>query len=165
MRYQTITEALKLLAISHKANESFATGLESDKDAADNTKYPLIFLPPPSLDGALNLESFSSNSVWNIHLEVQEQLSDESTADEKQESLDRTLEILRDVYYQFILDGSDTKNITVNNLTETIDFELSTTSPFKPFITIGDGITGWMVDFSIQESNSNDLCHLSDVFT
>ena len=164
MRYQTIIQAIKERSESHKANESFATGLESDKDAADNTKYPLIFLPPPSFEETASIESLSSNTIWSIHLEVQEQLSDESTADQKQEALDRTREILKDIYFQFVIDGLDCREITFNNVTENLDFNLSSTSPFQPFMDLGNNITGWMVDFSIQEADSKSLCNLSDVF-
>lgn len=165
MRYQSIIQAIKEITESHKASLTFASGLESDIDPASATNYPLIFLPPPSFTEPQSIDSISSNTIWRLHLESHEILSDTSTTDQKQEALDRTREYLRDVYYKFILDyGFDVKSVTVNNLTEELDFKLTAASEFSPFIQIGDGITGWQVDFTIQEGINNNLCHLTDVF-
>tara|TARA_R100001244_G_C5160731_1_gene130971 strand:- start:818 stop:1315 length:498 start_codon:yes stop_codon:yes gene_type:complete len=164
MRYQTIIEGIKLIVESHKSDLTFFSGLESDKDPANNVHYPLIFLPPPIPTEPLTLESISSNTKWLLHIESQELLSNDSTTQQKQEALDRTREYLRDVYYKFILNGFDITSVTFNNVTEDLDFKLDTEAPFQAFIDINDGVTGWMVDFTIQESDNNNLCHLDDVF-
>lgn len=163
MRYQTILQAVKEVADSHKANQSFVTGLESDIDV-ENAQYPLIFMPPPSFEESENTQSLSSNTIWNLHIESQELLSTESTLQQKNEALDRTREILRDVYFKLVLNGMDSESITFNNVTEVLDFTVTKSSPFSPFVDLGNNMTGWFVDFSIQENNNNDLCNLSDVF-
>jgi len=164
MRYQTIVEGIRDIAESHKSIETFATGLESDIDPSASTLYPLIFLAPPTPTAPLTQDSIGSNESWTVHLEAQEIISDASTTQQKEEALDRTLEYLRDVYYKFILNGFDVTSVTVNNKTENLDFRVTTESPFQPFIQINDGVTGWMVDFTIQEGNNSTLCHLDDVF-
>lgn len=165
MRYQTLVQELKEVAESHNANETFFSGQEADINPSNNTRYPVVFLVPPKFSEQANNESLSSNTVWTIHMEAQELLSESSTTDQKSEALDRTREILRDVYFQFVLDGMDDKSITVNNVTEILDFSVSTAPEFAPFVDIGDNITGWQVDFAIQEGTNDNLCHLPDVFS
>jgi len=166
MRYQTLIQAIKDTSDAHKADPTFATGLESDINPSDSTQYPVTFLPPPKFSEPASTESIASNTVWTIHLEVQELLSDTSTADQKQEALDRTSEILRDIYFRFILKyGYDGETVEVNNVSEALDFTVSTAPEFAPFMSLGDNITGWQVDFAIQEGVNNDLCHLDDVFS
>tara|TARA_R100001244_G_C5149744_1_gene129458 strand:- start:551 stop:1051 length:501 start_codon:yes stop_codon:yes gene_type:complete len=166
MRYQTLIQAIKEVSDSHKADPTFVTGLESDINPSDSTKYPVTFLPPPKFGEPVSSETIASNTTWTIHLESQELLSDTSSTDQKQEALDRTREILRDIYFRFVLKyGYDGETVTVNNVSEETDFIVSTAPEFAPFISIGDNITGWQVDFSIQEGVNNDLCHLDDVFS
>ncbi len=166
MRYQTLVKSIKTISDSHKADPTFVTGLESDINPSDNTKYPVTFLPPPKFSEPASNETIASNTTWAIHLEVQELLSDTSSVDQKQEALDRTREILRDIYFRFILKyGFDGETVTVNNVSEETDFIVATAPEFAPFISIGDNITGWQVDFAIQEGVNNDLCHLDDVFS
>lgn len=165
MRYQTIIKAIKDTSNAHQADLTFVTGLETAIDV-DNAKYPVTFLAPPRFTESLNIETLSLNTVWTIHLEVQELLSNDSSVDQKQEALDRTRELLRDVFYRFIVKyGIDGETVTVNNLSEKTDFTLSSAVEFAPFVDIGHNITGWQVDFSIQEGGNADLCHLDDVFS
>ena len=164
MRLQTITEGMKVIAESHKSSLTFFTGLESDIDSANNNHYPIIFFSPPRFIESGSIESLGSNTVWELHLESQELLSAGSTTQQKQEALDRTREYLRDVFLKFALSGYDVTPVTFNNLTENLDFNLLDPSPFAPFIDINDNVTGWQVDFKIQESNSNPVCHINDIF-
>jgi len=163
MRYAIIQQAIKEITGSHKSGLTFVTGLEEDIEAG-SIQYPIIFLQPPSFTMPLFKDEAGADS-WNIHLESQEQLQAGTSAAEKQEALDRTREYLRDIVLKFVyLYGVDGATVTVNNLTEALDFETTSTAPFLPFIDIGENITGWQVDFTIREGNQADLCHLNDVF-
>ena len=125
MRYQTLVQAINDISDAHNADPSFATGLESDINPNDDSLYPLTFLPPPKFSEIALTESMSSNTIWTMHIEVQEVLSTESTTQQKQEALDRTREILRDIYFQFVLvygyDGMD--EITTTDKTKVCELK------------------------------------------
>ncbi len=163
MRYAILQQAIKEITESHKSGLTFVTGLEEDIEAG-SIQYPIVFLQPPSFTMPLFKDEVGADS-WNIHLETQEQLQPGASTAEKQEALDRTREYLRDIVLKFVyLYGVDGATVTVNNLTEVLDFETTTTAPALPFIDIDENITGWQVDFTIQDGKQADLCHLSDVF-
>lgn len=164
MRLQTILEGVKNIVESHKSSLTFVTGLESDINPSNKTHYPLIFLSPPRFSETGNVASLGSNTTWELHLESQELLSTGSSAQQKQEALDRTREYLRDVFLKFALDGYDVTPVTFNNLTEDLDFNLLDSAPFAAFIDLNDNVTGWQVDFKIQESGNNSVCHINDIF-
>lgn len=163
MRYNILQQALKEIVESHKAEITFVTGLETDINT-ENVRYPVVFLQPPAFDMPFN-DGVVGNDIWSIHLESQEQISDASTTEEKQEALDRTREYLRDIVLEFTYTyGNDGKSVTVDNITEVMDFIVIETTAFVPFVDLGDNITGWMVDFKIQEGDYDTLCHLTDIF-
>lgn len=165
MRYQTLQAAIKEITLAHDADLIPFTGLESDLDPSRKLHYPCIVFTPPSFDLDLTNETNNNFTKWKIHLESRELMSTSSSVDEKNIALDRTREYLKDVVLQFVLVYGDEKEVTHNNLTETLDFKVTTQPVFLPFIDISDGITGWQVDFEITEGLYNDICHLDDIFS
>ena len=165
MRYQTLQQAIQDITESHDSDIQFYSGLESEFDLGNDIQYPALIFTPPSFDLSLDNDTDQANKTWKIHLEVQELLSTETSTTEKQEALDRTAEYLKDIVLRFwITYGYENKTVTKNNVTETLDFVVSSISSFIPFIDEGDSVTGWMVDVEIQEGLKEDLCHLPDIF-
>jgi len=164
MRYQTITQAFKEIVESHKAGIRFFTGLESEAVTDNNENYPLVVLVPTDFTLSLDNSLKDNNKTWNIELQVQELLSDQSTVQEKNEALDRTGEYLKDIVLQFVTVYGDDYDVTYGNITETLDFVTESQPAFVPFIDEGDGVTGWQVTFSIKEGVNQDMCHLPDMF-
>ena len=163
MRFSIIQQALKEIVGSHKSNITFVTGLEDDIEMG-SIQYPVVFLQPPSFSMPL-LNDTPGNDSWNIHLEAQEQLSDSSSAQQKNEALDRTREYLRDIVLKFVYDyGVNGATVTVDNLSDTLDFEVLNPAPVLPFIDLDDNLTGWQIDFTIRENRQSNLCHLDDIF-
>jgi hypothetical protein len=164
MRYQTLQQAFKEIAAAHDADLKYFTGLESDLDPSNKLHYPCLVFTPPSFDMSLDTETNSNYNKWKIHLETRELMSTTSSVDEKNIALDRTREYLKDIILEFVVNYGDDKEITKNNLTETLNFHITTQPVFLPFIDISDGVTGWQVDFEITESLYNDICQLADIF-
>ena len=166
MRYQTLQQAIEDITEAHQSDIQFFSGLESDHDTANDINYPALVFTPPAFDLNLDNETDQANKTWKIHLEAQELLSDQSTTEQKQEALDRTAEYLKDIVLEFwITYGYENKTVTKNNITETLDFVISSQPVFLAFIDVNDGVTGWMVDFEITEGLKEDLCHLPDIFS
>ena len=164
MQYQTIQQAIKEIVESHVSNLTFVTGLESDIDT-ENIQYPIVYLQPPASTLALSSESIGAD-IWQIHLQSQEQLELESSTDDKQAALNRTRESLKDIVHQFVYNyGQATKDVTVNNNTETLDFNTTSTGIMSPFVDKDANVTGHMIDFTIQENTPANLCHLPDTFS
>jgi hypothetical protein len=164
MRYQALQQAIKVIVESHEAGISYFTGLEEDWDTDSSENYPaVIFIPTPFvLD--LDNDTDQANRTWKIHIEVHEQFHDQ-TVDAKNAALDRTSEYLKDIILEFVFTYGDSKDVTFNNLTETLDFTVTTPVPMEPFINLGDNKTGWLVDFEIKEALKEDLCGLPDIFS
>lgn len=163
MRYAILQQAIKEITESHKSGLTFVTGLEEDKNIG-SVQYPIIFLSPPAFTMPLFKEQIGSDS-WVVHLESQELLQESTSVEVKQAALDRTREYLRDIVLKFVYNyGVNSQSVTVDNLTEVLDFEVVGEAPFLPFIDIDDNITGWQVDFTIRENTQEDLCHLTDIF-
>jgi hypothetical protein len=166
MRYQTLQQAIQDITESHDSDIQFYSGLESEFDVANDIQYPALIFTPPSFDMSLDLDTDQANKTWKIHLEAQELISSEASTAEKQEALDRTGEYIKDIVLElWITYGYENKTVTKNNVTETLDFVISSQPSFVPFIDLADGVTGWMVDFEITEGLKEDICHLSDVFS
>lgn len=163
MQYQIIQQALKEIIESHVSGLTFVTGLESEIDTA-RVQYPIVYLQPPASTLALSSESLGAD-IWQIHLQSQELLSQESSTEDKQAALNRTRDNLKDIVHQFVyMYGREGREITVNNRTESLDFKTTTTGIMTPFIDKGANVTGHMIDFSIQEEGREDLCHLANTF-
>jgi len=165
MRYQTLQQAFKEITLAHDADLKYFTGLESDLDPSRKLHYPCLVFTPPGF--ALNLENETNNNFnrWKIHLETRELLSTTSSVDEKNIALDRTREYLKDIVLQFVLVYGDNKEVSKNNVTETLNFKTTVQPEFLPMLDKSDGIAGWQTDFEITEGLYNDICHLSDIFS
>ena len=165
MRYQTLIQAVQDIAESHAADLTFFNGLESDFDPASGTDYPALVMTPSPALLELGNEPAQASKTWKIHLEVYEQISDTASVTDKNEALDRTHEYLKDVILQLFFEyGYENKEVTVNNVTETLDFTITVNPELIPFIGEGDNLTGWYADFEIKEGLYEDLCHLPDIF-
>lgn len=166
MRYQSLQEAIREITESHVSDLQFYSGLKSGFDTANNVNFPAIVFVPPSFDMPIDNEAAQAHKVWKIHLEAWELLSTESTDQEKEEAFDRTCEYLKDVVLQFwTVYGYPSKTVTVGNVTDTLDFTISSVPSFVGFQDEQDNITGWMVDFEITEGLEDDVCHLPSVFS
>lgn len=166
MRYQTLQQAIKEITESHQADITYYTGLEQDFDPANDVNYPALVFTPPAFNLNLDNETDQANKTWKLHFETMELLSTESTTAEKNEALDRTGEYLKDIVLEFwITYGTESKTVTVNNITEALDFVITSQPIFAPFIDLGDNVTGWQVDLEITEQLKEDLCHLPDIFS
>lgn len=165
MRYQTLQQAFKEITEAHDASLKYFTGLESDLDPSNRKHYPCLVFTPPGFNINLDNENNNNFNVWQIHLESRELMSTTSSVDEKNIALDRTREYLKDIVLRFVLTYGDNREVTKNNLTETLNFRVTTQPVFLPFIDISDGVTGWQVDFEITEGLYDDICHLDDIFS
>ena len=166
MRYQSLQKAIQDITESHVASLQFYSGLKSGFDTANNIEFPAVIFTPPAFDMSLDNDTDQANATWKVHLEVWELLSTESTDAEKEEAFDRTCEYLKDIVLQFwIVYGYESKTVTVGNVTDTLDFVITTQPSFVGFQDTQENITGWMVDFEIQEGLKEGLCHLPSVFS
>ena len=166
MRYQSLQAAFEAITLSHQADIKFYSGLKSGFDTASDIQYPALIFAPPSFDMSLDNDTDQANKSWKIHLEVWEPLSTESTDDQRVEAFDRTCEYLKDIVLRFwIAYGYEDTEVTVNNVTDTLDFVITTQPAFVGFQDEHDNVTGWMVDFEIQEGIKEDLCGLPDIFS
>lgn len=165
MRYNILQQAIKEIVESHKADIKYFSGLEEDFDPSQKVNYPAIVFTPPAFDLQIENEPEQKNQIWKLHFESQEMLSTAASTTKKQEALDRTAEYLKDVVLEFIYTyGYDNKTVTIDNITETLDFEVTSTLTFLPFIDVNDSVTGWQIDLEIKEARIDSLCHLPDVF-
>ena len=166
MRYQTLQKAIQDITEAHQADIQFYSGLKSGFDPVNDVQYPALIFVPPSFDMSLDNETDQANKTWKIHLEVWELMSTESSDDQNEIAFDRTCEYIKDIVLRFwTAYGELDTEVTVNNVTDTLDFTVTSQPAFVGFQDGGDGVTGWVVDFEITEGLKEDLCHLPDIFT
>ena len=166
MRYQTLQKAIEDITLAHQADIKFYSGLKSGFDPVNDVQYPALIFVPPSFDMSLDNETDQANKTWKIHLEVWELMSTESSDEQNEIAFDRTCEYIKDIVLRFwTAYGELDTEVTVNNVTNTLDFVVTSQPAFVGFQDVGDGVTGWVVDFEIQEGLKEDLCHLPDIFS
>tara|TARA_R100001244_G_scaffold131882_3_gene106092 strand:- start:488 stop:985 length:498 start_codon:yes stop_codon:yes gene_type:complete len=164
MRYQTLTNLFKTVTENHKADLTFIDETITDADTASEVVYPLILFMVPTLVDNLNIQLDQNNAGWTIELQAQELEGEGVTPELRAEILDRTLEYLRNIILEIMVNYNNQTSFTTNNLSEELDFTVSPPS-YAKFINVGsEGLTGWQATFTITEDTYTNCTVLGDIF-
>ena len=145
--YKQIVNLVDTITTAHPMLNHFAAGPleEVDIKKLAQTNYPFLYCE------IMGAEFDRGVMSYDIELLVADMILPDLT--NRTQVYSDTLQILHDVLNQFIQSLADT-NTTVDD-----DYKFILPATCTPFTTRFDNeLTGWSGQFSIEVSNSNDLC-------